>query len=160
MATFSKYAVPPEDTQYYAAAPPIQLQRPRRVEWDSDTYLNLRLLAVPGNNDSPTYYMPVRYFNNGTSEECWLMFKKALSKVLIGQNITTGPHTYGMARRLIEGAALRKFDDSALLPVHGAETLVHYEEVMRDMTNYVFPTRALQIQKRYMRRHMRKKLLI
>ena len=45
--TFSKYAAPPEDTRYYAAAPPIQLQRPRRVEWDSGTYLNLRLLAVP-----------------------------------------------------------------------------------------------------------------
>jgi hypothetical protein len=151
--TFSKYVAPPEDTRYYAAAPPIQLQRPRRVEWDSGTYLNLRLLAVPGNNDSPTYSMPVRYFDNGTPEE-WLMFQKALSKVLIGQNITTGPPTYGMARRLMEGAALSKFDESALL--QGAETLVHYEEVMKDITNYVFPTRALQIQKRYMRRHMRK----
>jgi hypothetical protein len=151
--TFSKYAAPPADTSYYAAAPPIHLQRPRRVEWDSGTYLNLKLLAVPGNNDSPTYSMPVRYFDNGTPEE-WLMFQKALSKVLIGQNITTGPPTYGMARRLMEGAALSKLDESALL--HGAETLVHYEEVMRDITNYVFPTRALQIQKRYMRRHMRK----
>jgi hypothetical protein len=36
------------------------------------------------------------------------MFKKAVSKVLIGQNITTGPPTYGMAQRLMEGAALSK----------------------------------------------------
>ncbi len=54
----------------------------------------------------------------------------------------------------MEGAALCKLDESDLL--HGAETLVHYEEVMRDIMNYVFPRRALQIQKRYMRRHMRK----
>jgi hypothetical protein len=152
--TFSKYAAPPSDTRdYYAAAPPIQLQRPRRLEWNSGTYLSLKLLAVPGNNNSPTYSMSVRYFDNGTPEE-WLMFRKALSKVMIGQNITTGPSTYGMARRLMEGAALSKFDESALL--HGAETLIHYEEIMKDITNYVFPTRALQIQKRYMRRHMRK----
>ncbi len=59
-----------------------------------------------------------------------------------------------MARQLMEGAALSKFDKSALL--HGAETLIHYEEVMRDISSYVFPTRALQVQKRYMRRHMRK----
>jgi hypothetical protein len=56
------------------------------------------------------------------------------------------------ARRFMEGAALSKFNESALL--HGTETLLHYEEVMRDITLYVFPTRALQIQKRYM--HMRK----
>jgi hypothetical protein len=150
---FSKFA-PPGDTQnYYASAPSINLQRPPRVEWESGTYLSLKLAAIPGNNDSPTYSMSVRYFDNGTPEE-WLMFQKALSKVLIGQNITTGPPTYGMARRLMEGAALGKFEESAL--VRGAETLQHYEDVMRDITLYVFPTRALQIQKRYMRRHMRK----
>ena len=76
---------------------------------------------------SPMYSMSVRYFDNGTPEE-WLMFQKALSKVLIGQNITTGPPTYGMVRRLMEGAALSKFDESAHL--HDAETFAHYEEVM------------------------------
>ena len=150
---YSKYSPPGDTRDHYAAAPPIQLQRPHRVEWDSGTYLSLKLLAFPGNNDSPTYLMSVRYFDNGTPEE-WLMFQKALSKVLIGQNISTGPSTYGMARRLMEGAALSKFDESAQL--HGAKTLIHYEEVMRDITLYVFPTRALQVQKRYMQRHMRK----
>ena len=112
--TYSKYA-PPRDTQdYYATAPPItSLQRPPSVNWESGTYLSLKLLAVPGNHDSPTYNMSVRYFDNGTPEQ-WLMFQKALSKVLVGQNITTGPLTYSMARRLIEGAALSKFDESAL----------------------------------------------
>jgi hypothetical protein len=151
--TYSKYA-PPRDTQdYYATAPPISLQRPPRVDWESGTYLSLKLLAVPGNHDSPTYNMSVRFFDNGTPEQ-WLMFQKALSKVLVGQNITTGPPTYGMARRLMEGAALSKFDESSLR--HGAETLIHYDQVMKDISNYVFPTRALQVQKRYMRRHMRK----
>ena len=133
--TYSKYAMVSNDMRdYYAVAPPIQLQRPRRVQWDSGTYLNLKLLAVPGNNESPTYSMTVRYFDNGTPEEC-LMFQKALSKVLIGQNITTGLPMYVMVRRLMEGAALSKFDESALL--HGAETLIHYEAVMGDVSHYV-----------------------
>jgi hypothetical protein len=43
----------------------------------------------------------------------------------------------------MEEAALSKFDESALL--HGAETLVNYKEVMRDITYYVFPaTESLQ----------------
>jgi hypothetical protein len=87
---FSKYAAPPSDTSYYTAAAPIHLQHPRHVEWDSGIYLNLQLLAVPGNNDSQMYSIPVRYFDNGTPEE-WLMFQNSLSKILIGQNITTGP---------------------------------------------------------------------
>jgi hypothetical protein len=139
---FSKYASQPNNTGYYASTPPIHLQRPHCVEWESGTYLNLKLLTVPGNNDSPTYSMSVRYFDNGTPEE-WLMFRKALNKVLIGQNITTGPPTYSMARRLLEGAALSKFDESAL--VQGAETLLHFEGIMRDITFYVFPTRPLMV---------------
>jgi hypothetical protein len=59
-----------------------------------------------------------------------------------------------MVWRLMEGAALNKFDESGLL--HSTETVVHYIEVMIDITHSVFPMRALQIQKRYMRRHMRK----
>jgi hypothetical protein len=83
------------------------------------------------------------------------MFQKALYKVLIGQSITTGPPTYRIVWRLIEVAALSKFDESALL--HGSETLIHYEEVFGDIMHYVFPMRALQqIQKIYMGRHMRK----
>jgi hypothetical protein len=37
--------------------------------------------------------MSIRYFDNGTPEEC-LMFQNALLKVLIGQNITTGLPTF------------------------------------------------------------------
>jgi hypothetical protein len=54
------------------------------------------------------------------------MFQKNLAKVLIGQDITTGPPTYGMARGLLKGVALSKFDESAL--AHGAATMLHYED--------------------------------
>jgi hypothetical protein len=121
--TYSKY---PQsgDTQerqrYYNTHPLMPLQHPMRVKWDAGTYLNLNLSAVPANYDSPTYSMSVLYFNNGTPEE-WLMFRKALSKVLIGQDITTGLPTYSMVRCLMEGVELSKFNEST--QVHGAETL-------------------------------------
>ncbi len=54
----------------------------------------------------------------------------------------------------MEGAALSKFNESSLQ--HGAETLIHYEQVMREITLYVFHNWALQVQKRYMHCHMRK----
>jgi hypothetical protein len=54
----------------------------------------------------------------------------------------------------MEGVALSKFDESA--QVHGAETLGHYKETIGDWALYIFPTRALQVQKCYMHHHMRK----
>ena len=68
-SNYSKYAAPPSDTRdHYAAAPPIQLlQRHHHVQWNSGTYLILKLLAVPGNNDSPTYLMSIRYFKKQNS---------------------------------------------------------------------------------------------
>jgi hypothetical protein len=57
------------------------------------------------------------------------MFQKDLAKALIGQDITTGPPSiYGMARCLLEGAALSKFDKSAL--AHRVETMLNYEDVL------------------------------
>jgi hypothetical protein len=97
----SIYSPPGDTREHYAAAPPIQLQCPCGLKWASGTYLSLKLLAVPGNNDFPMYLMIIQYFDNRTPEE-WLMFRKALSNILIHQNITTGPPTYGMAQRLME----------------------------------------------------------
>jgi hypothetical protein len=42
------------------------------------------------------------------------MFQKDLAKELIGQDTNIGPPTYGMERHLLKGAALSKFDESAL----------------------------------------------
>jgi hypothetical protein len=86
--------------------------------------------------------MSIHFFNTGTQEE-WLMFWKDLAKVLIGQDITTGPPTYGMVRCLLKGATLSMFDKSAL--AHGTKTMLHYEDIMSDLAYYVFPLRAIQV---------------
>jgi hypothetical protein len=66
------------------------------------------------------------------------------------------PPTYGMARCRLKGAALstNKFDKSALK--HGTKTLLQYEDIMSDLAYYVFPMRAIQVQKHYMQHYMQK----
>ena len=73
------------------------------------------------------------------------MFRKNLDKILIGQHITTGPPTYTMTRSILEGAALAKFEDATTS--RGTETMEHFGQVLDDMGNYVFPRRALQLEK-------------
>ena len=133
--------------------PPISLQRPDKVELQKGEYLSLKLQSTPGVENSQTYELSVPFFGSGTPEQ-WLKFRRDLDRVLTGQNLTTGPSKYAMARRLLDGDALAKFNERALF--HGNETSEHFNAVMQDVTEHVFPKKALLYQKRYMRRFMRK----
>jgi len=133
--------------------PPIGLARPEIRELEHGEYQRYKLRNVPEDESSPTYELSVPYFGTGTPEE-WLKFRKNLEKVVVGQNVTTGPGRYTVARRLLEGDALASFDQGARL--HGAESIPNFKRCLDDVTKHVFPKRALQTQKRYMRRFLRK----
>lgn len=133
--------------------PPIPLERPERQVLEDGNYVSFKLRAVPLDTESQLYSLSVPYFSTGTPES-WILFRKNLDKVLVGQNVTTGPPTYAMARRVLEGAALARFEASVV--DRGTETLEHFALVIEDMGEYVFPRRALQMEKRFMRRFMRK----
>jgi hypothetical protein len=157
--TYSKFASANQDSdkgdqrKLRMTLPPIPLERPERVALESGSYVSFKLRAVPTDATSQLYSLSVPYYNTGTPER-WILFRKDLDKVLIGQNITTGPPTYAMTRRILEGAALAKFEEATT--TRGTETLEHFGQVVDDMGAYVFPRRALQMEKRYMRRYMRK----
>jgi len=129
------------------------LERPEVRDLEHGEYQRYKLRNVPEDENSPTYELSVPYFGTGTPEE-WLKFKKNLEKVVVGQNVTGGPQRYVVARRLLEGDALASFDQAARL--HGPETVQHFKRCLDDVTKHVFPKRALQTQKRYMRRFLRK----
>ena len=133
--------------------PPIPLEREERQVLEDGNYVSFKLRAVPVDPESQLYSLSVLYYSTGTPER-WILFRKNLDKVLIGQNVTTGPPTYAMTRRILEGAALAKFED--LAHDHGTETLKHFALVLEDMGTYVFPRRSLQMETRFMRRYMRK----
>ena len=133
--------------------PPIALARPEPVELQKGEYLSLKLQSTPGDADSQTYELSIPYFSTGTPEQ-WLKFVRDLNRVLVGQNLTTGPSKYQMARRLLDGDALAKFEERAT--ANGAETNEHFRTTLNEVTTHVFPKKALAYQKRYMRREMRK----
>jgi hypothetical protein len=134
-------------------APPISLTRVEKEELHKGEYLNLKLLSVPDDPSSQTYELAIPYFGTG-SPEAWLKFRRDLDRVFSGQSMTTGPPKYAMARRLLEGDALAKFDESATQA--GAQTNANFQAVMTSVTTHIFPKKSLAYQKRYMRRFMRK----
>jgi hypothetical protein len=82
------------------------------------------------------------------------LFRKNLKKVLYGQAVTTGPASYSVGRRLLEGDALATFNNKAT--ELNAETVANFNVCLDAVAASVFPRRALLLQKRYMRRFLRK----
>jgi hypothetical protein len=134
--------------------PPIPLERPEPRPLVKGEYLAYKLRNDPADDSSPTYELSVPYFSTGTCEE-WLKFRANVGKVLLGQHVTTGPAKFLVARRLLNGDALSVFN-AALAALGSNETNAAYESCMDALARHVFPKRALQLQKRYMRRFVRK----
>ena len=115
--------------------PPIPYEHPEK-ELKKSEYVMMKLQSDPAKAESQMYELAVPYFHSGMPEE-WLLFKHTLQKVLTGQNITTSPNKYVMARRLLEGDTFAKFNEKAL--DHGRNTNENFTLVMSDITAHVFP---------------------
>ena len=144
------------------APPPIPLERPVTKELEKDDYVSLKLKTVPRSSTSAEYSLNVPYFRSGTPEE-WLKFLTNMERVFIGQNLSTGPHKFSMARRLLIGESLSHFEKKAESFVEVVEqvenchkSIENFEKCLQAVTMTVFPQKALMTQKRYMRRIMRK----
>ena len=133
--------------------PPIPFKRPPHQELKKDQQLTVTLRSNPTDPHSQTYNLTIPFFCHGTPEE-WLLIKKTLLKILVGQNITAGPPKYAMARRVLEGDALARFDAKA--SELASETNANFDLCINAVTSYVFPTKALQYQRRFMQRYLRK----
>ena len=130
--------------------PAIPYERPKVKKLERGEFHNYKLRTVPGDSSSPIYELSVPFFGAGTPEE-WIRFHKNVQQVFVGQDVTTGPTQYALARSLLRGDALTVFDASAA--THGAQTVEHFKLVMSDICEHVFPAKAVQTQKRYMRRY-------
>lgn len=142
-----------EKTKKSFREPPISLTRVKLEQPKKGDYITLKCRSNAEADDSDQYELAIPYFRSGKPEE-FLLFRKNFQKVVVGQGLTTGPAKYTMMRRLLDGDALAAFNQAA--ERHGNQTNDNFAHCMEDLTTHVFPNRALAIQRRYMRRYMRK----
>jgi len=133
--------------------PIVPLQRPEKKDLTKGNYVTLKCKTHPGDRDSATYNLPITYFKSGTPEE-FLKWKRNIEKVISRQGATDGPSKYTLTRRLLDGNVLTTFNLKA--EGFGSKTNANFLEVIQDLTRHVFPIKALQTQKRFMRRFLRK----
>ena len=93
--------------------PPIPLNGDRD-EVDTSKkqdYPTVELRYVPTDPDSAKYKRNICYYD-GSCPKAHLEFCEDMNKVLLGQNITSGPQQFAMTRTLLRGDALRIFDNA------------------------------------------------
>jgi hypothetical protein len=132
---------------------PIMLERPSSKTLSSSRLFKAELRTNPADVDSAKNTISFPYFKDGSPEEL-IDLRKNLEKVFLGQALTTGPQQYAMARQVLQGEALALFNNKA--SELGPETVAHYSQALFEVFRTVFGKRALQRQKKYMRRGMRK----
>ncbi len=164
--------------------PAIPLQRePMKTQnvQDKRNYVTLKLRTNPTVASSPTYDRTVKYFETGTPEE-WLFFNRDLKEVSTGQNVRNAAGKFALARMLLQGDALAIFENQVLearkkiekeqaqnqdndeavldLEFEVEDALVETEETftraLQAVGTNIFPQGALRVQKRYMRKFMKK----
>ena len=151
--THSKLKVSNGEVSVRYIVPIIGLERPEKPTLTKGEYVVLKCRTDPTDDSSSTYDLPIPYYSTGMPEE-WLRFERNLEKAFTGQNLTTGSQQYACLRRLLEGNALTVFD--LKVAELGTQTTAHLQDILRALRREVFPQYALQQQKRFMRRSLRK----
>jgi hypothetical protein len=123
---------------------PVPYERcERSKDKDNEDVTVFKLRTNPANDDSPTYDLRALTFKSGTVEE-YIMWKRDLTKIMVGQRVTDPAGKYAMTRRLLDGDALAAFDRAA--ERMGNETNAHYTSTMQELAKHVFPAHALVLQ--------------
>ena len=133
--------------------PPIPLEKPLEKELVIGEYLTIKCRTNPTDKDSTTYDFPIQIFKSGTVEE-YLIWKKSFARAAAGQNATNGHSKFALARRLLDGGALTAFENSASMQF--TETNDTFRDTLEGLAVHIFPPKALQKQKRFMRRFLKK----
>ena len=136
--------------------PPIPYERQERSkDKDREDVSTFKLRTNPTDKDSQIYDMKVLTFKSGTVEE-YILWKKDLKKVLMGQNVTSGPNKFAMTRRVLDGDALAAFDKAA--EEEAVETVVSFGKCLEKLAEHVFPKNALVAQRQWFHRYLHKKV--
>jgi len=131
---------------------PFQKEPPRYVK--KEDRLTFKLLSTPSDPDSIQYEVKTYAFDDGLPEE-WLEHVTMYRKIIKGQGITTGEPSFAMLKRLLKGKALVDFERIKLEEAY-TNTVDNVNRLLAKLTKEIFPDRALQKQRRSIRRYVRK----
>eukprot|EP00957_Ditylum_brightwellii_P114523 8732437-Ditylum_brightwellii.AAC.1 len=119
----------PKKSNLDVKCPVILFPRPAPKQLERSQFHTYKLRTIPADATSPLYELSIPFFDCRTPEE-WIKFRRGLTTVLKGQNITQGPPTYAVAKTLLKRNALTVFEQAEI--AHGNQTVPHFELCLDD----------------------------
>ena len=146
---------------------PLILKKSGDQTYQRDKFISFELRARAGQrNDAPTYKKQVKLFDQGTPQE-WIDVRRVLTEIW-SQNSINGPtDRKSIVRAILRGESLTTFDtaiDTERTPEEDLEgaplqlelTQQMVQSALDEVAKSIFPRRALEIQKLWMAKVMKK----
>ncbi len=153
----------PNTTHFLKPVLPIIPEQLPNMEENKSKYISIELKARVGasTSSSSTYKKYVKLFEEGTPQE-WIDTLQDIREIWTQNSITGPTDKVSTVRAILKGESLIAFESSlqeARLSEEGLEAILtaeHIELALQGVTATVFPHRALELQRLWMQRAMKK----
>ena len=139
--------------------PSLPLEDKEGIDVDKTSTISFTLKVRPGGNNDHTYKKTLRLFHEGTPFD-WLLTMRDLREVWTQNSINGPADRAAIVRAVIRDDALAQFTTALEARRQNAQNnqlvVADVEEALKAVSLSVFPHRALENQKLWMRRHMKK----
>ena len=134
-------------------APIPFVRQEQATKLGKDDYVQFKLHVNMEDTTSTQYELNVAYFKGGTPE-VYIRWIRDLRKILVNTKSVTVAQKFLLTRKLLQGDALAKFESAAR--DNGEADEEAYKKVIFALSKYVFPAKAVKLQRRAMTYQMRK----
>ena len=144
---------------------PLKEEEELPIEKENTVTYMLKVRANSTGQNTQTYKRILRRFNEGTAE-AFIKTLQALEEIWAQNLVTNANDREATVKTVLRGASLEQFEarlaeltsntDEEGNPVTIPLTVEHVKDALNEVGRNVFPHRALENQKQWMRRHLRK----
>ena len=143
--------------------PCLPLQDHEVIDVDKTSFVSFSLKVKPNGNSDSIYKKTVKRFSDGSPSN-WIQTIQDIKEIWGQNKVTTGPDRAAIVKTILRDDALTVFVasiEAQTEPVEGSATATtltadKVEQALKAVSSSVFPHRALENQKLWMRRHMKK----
>ena len=152
----------PRKVSFLKPVLPLVPEEATKTEEDKSKFVTMELKSQAGLTSGGTYKKHIALYNEGTPQE-WIDVQRYIAEVWKQNHITQADDRMAIIKALFKGETLTTFEASIEEQQQDpngngtlAVTMDMVTKALAEVSNTIFPHRALEIQKQWMRKHLKK----
>src|SRR5688500_17766815 len=150
----------PRKVSFLKPVLPLVPEEATKTEENKSKFVTMELKSQAGTSTGGTYKKHIVLFNEGTPQE-WIDAQRDIAEVWKQNHITQPDDRMAIIKTLLRGETLTTFEASIEEQKQDptgtlAVTMDMVTKALAEVSDTIFPHRALEIQKQWMRKHLKK----